>query len=168
MNINNSIIEDLEAIFKLYKQAKSYQTEKKMVVWPTFDKEMVVQEIEEKKQFKLLINNQIGCVWAIAFSDPLIWKEKNKDSAIYIHRIATNAEFRGNNFVEKIVIWAKEYAKVHQKKFIRMDTVGENFGLIKHYQKMGFQFLGLSELRETNGLPGHYKNATVSLFEIAV
>jgi ribosomal protein S18 acetylase RimI-like enzyme len=134
-----------------------------------FDKKKkAVQEIKEKKQFKLLIDYKICCVWAIAFSDPLIWEEKNKDPAIYIHRIATNSEFRGNKFVEKIVIWSKEYAKVHQKKFIRMDTVGENFGLIDHYQEMGFQFLGLSELTETTGLPAHYKNATVSLFEIAM
>jgi hypothetical protein len=37
--------------------------------------------------------------------------------------------------------------------------------LINHYKKSGFQFLGLYKLKETKGLPAHYTNATVSLFE---
>ena len=47
-----------------------------------------------------------------------------------------------------------------------MDTVGENKGLIKYYQKCGFNFLGLKYLDNTVGLPEHYKEAPVSLFEI--
>ena len=166
MTLEKSNIEDLEDIFKLYKQASQFQETKKMVVWPSFSKEMVINEIKEQKQFKIIINTQIACVWAIAFTDPLIWGEKNKDTAIYIHRIATNPNFRGNNLVKEIVEWSKKHAKINKKEYIRMDTVGENLGLINYYKKCGFEFLGLSKLNETNGLPAHYKNATVSLFEI--
>ena len=49
-----------------------------------------------------------------------------------------------------------------------MDTVGENKKLIEYYQKCGFRFLGLSQLTNTETLPLHYHNATVSLFEMAV
>ncbi|WP_308302160.1 hypothetical protein [Psychroflexus sp. MES1-P1E] len=49
-----------------------------------------------------------------------------------------------------------------------MDTVGENVGLINYYKKCGFDFLGLSILKETSELPAHYNNATVSLFQISV
>lgn len=49
-----------------------------------------------------------------------------------------------------------------------MDTVGENIGLIKYYQKCGFSFLGLSALEDTTRLPDHYQNATVSLTELAI
>jgi len=87
MTIQNSTLQDLDQIERLYTQARDLQTHLKMVVWPSFSKEMIVQEIEEKKQFKLMIDGQIACVWAIAFSDPQIWKEKNTDAAIYIHRI---------------------------------------------------------------------------------
>lgn len=166
MNIQNSTSEDLLEIFRLYKLATDFQKSKKMVNWPTFSKEMVLNEIEEKRQYKLLIDNKIACVWAIATSDPLIWKEKNKDAALYLHRIATNPEFKGNNLVNQIVNWSKNYAEQHKIEYIRMDTVGENFGLINYYKKCGFKFLGLSKLEETEGLPGHYTNATVSLFEI--
>ena len=97
MNIINSTLEDLEEIFRLYQLATDFQKTKKMVNWPVFSKPMVIKEIKEEKQYKLLIENKIACVWAIATSDPLIWEEKNKDAAIYIHRIATNPEFKGNN-----------------------------------------------------------------------
>ncbi|WP_299667017.1 GNAT family N-acetyltransferase [uncultured Polaribacter sp.] len=166
MNIQNSILEDVDEILKLYKQARALQTNLKMVIWPEFSREMIVQEIKEKKQFKIIINHKIACVWAIAFSDPLIWEEKNKDAAIYIHRIATNKEIRGNNLVQKMVAWSKIYAKKNSYNYVRLDTVGENRGLINHYKKCGFHFLGLSKLNNTNSLPAHYKNATVSLFEI--
>ncbi|MNI20992.1 hypothetical protein D3C73_744920 [compost metagenome] len=62
--------------------------------------------------------------------------------------------------------WSIEYAIANNKKFVRLDTVGENKGLIDHYTKCGFDFLELKKLRNTAGLPAHYDNASVSLFEI--
>ena len=59
-------------------------------------------------------------------------------------------------------------AKENGKKYVRLDTVGDNKGLIKHYTSCGFDFLGLFKLKNTAGLPPHYHNATVSLFELAV
>jgi hypothetical protein len=66
------------------------------------------------------------------------------------------------------VQWAKEYAQQTQKKYVRLDTIGENHGLIAHYTACGFTYLGLTRLTDTAGLPSHYHNATVSLFELPV
>ena len=111
MTIKNSSISDIDEIFKQYLLASQYQQSKKtVIVWPNFDRKMVENEIEEKRQFQLLIAGKIACVWAITFSDPQIWEERNKDRAVYIHRIATNPEYRGNNFVGTIVKWAKTLA----------------------------------------------------------
>ena len=85
---------------------------------------------------------------------------------MYIHRIATNPDFRGLHLVEHIVTWSNAYAQENKLDYIRMDTVGENLGLISHYQKCGFEFLGLHKLEDTKSLPAHYHNATVSLFQI--
>ena len=129
---------------------------------------MVIQEILENRQWKMIIDGEVVCIWATTFSDPLIWEAKNLDSAVYIHRITTHPNFRGNGFVKKIVAWATLYAIQQSKRFVRMDTVGENHKLIKHYMGCGFQFLGLSHLSNTEGLPQHYHNAVVSLFELEV
>ncbi|HEV8272366.1 MAG TPA: GNAT family N-acetyltransferase, partial [Chitinophagaceae bacterium] len=64
-------------------------------------------EINEKRQWKLVIENTIACNWAITFSDKEIWGEKDKNDAIYIHRIATNPNFRGNRYIDRIVSWQR-------------------------------------------------------------
>lgn len=167
MKISNSTIKDIDEIFSLYDIATNYQKEKfSGNVWPLFDRSLIETEIKEQRQFKLLINDTIACVWAITFSDPQIWEEKDADPAIYIHRIATNPNFRGQQFVIKIVAWAKAYARSEQKQFIRLDTCGHNEGLINHYQKCGFTFLGISKIKSAEGLPSHYNNADVCYFEI--
>ena len=92
--------------------------------------------------------------------------ERNKERALYIHRIAVNPNFRGNNYVDTIVAWSKEFAIEKGIQFIRLDTLGENTKLIEHYKNAGFNFLGLFNLKNTSNLPDHYKQAPVCLFEI--
>lgn len=167
MNIKNVIIEDIDEVFSLYKIASDYQKSKKnVVVWPDFKRSMVALEILENRQWKMIINNEVMCVWAINFSDEQIWEERNKDAAIYIHRIATNPNFRGHNFVIKIVDWAKKIALQNNLQYIRLDTVGNNTKLIKHYKNAGFDFLGIFDLKNTASLPDHYQNEPACLFEI--
>lgn len=168
MVIQNSSIEDLGFILDLYRSATEYQKERFSSHWPEFDRDMVIDEISENRQWKILVDGEVVCIWATTFSDPLIWEEKNTDPSIYIHRITTNPDFRGQRVVKKIVEWSKVYAAANDKKFVRMDTVGENHKLIKHYTDCGFDFLGLFQLNNTNGLPKHYHNAVVSLFELKV
>src|SRR4030095_10749604 len=165
--IRNCILEDGDNILSLYKSARDLQTQKGMVVRPIFEKDFIEKEINELRQWKLLVEDTIACNWAVTFSDKEIWGEKDKNDSIYIHRIATDPIFRGNRYIDKIVAWAKEYAKQRGKRFIRLDTLGNNTGLIKHYTSAGFQFLGMFELPDTSNLPGHYQNEpNCCLFEI--
>ena len=165
MQIANSVENDIPKIFELYKLATDFQKLKfPDNQWPEFDKTVVINEINEKRQFKLLIDGEIACVWVISYSDPEIWQDDDGISSIFIHRIATNPNFRGNNYVQIIVDWAKEFAK--NKKYIRMDTCGENTKLIQHYKSCGFNFLGIKKLESALNLPAHYQNADVCYFEI--
>tara|TARA_R110000765_G_scaffold320413_1_gene412415 strand:+ start:26 stop:541 length:516 start_codon:yes stop_codon:yes gene_type:complete len=167
MEIKTVTLADVDTVFELYKLASEYQkTKEKVIVWPDFKRELVITEIAENRQFKLIIENQVTCIWAITFSDAQIWEEKNKDSAIYIHRIATNPKFRGNNFVLTIVEWAKELAFEKGIQFVRLDTLGKNIKLIEYYKNAGFDFLGMFNLKNTDSLPEHYKKDAVCLFEI--
>ncbi len=168
MKIKNSLKNDIDEIFRLYKIATDFQKTKDSAVWPTFEYQLIEKEILEKHQWKISIDNQIACVWATTFNDPNIWEALDVDQAIYIHRIATNPIFRGQKLVEEIINWSKEFAKSNNKKFIRMDTVGNNLGLISYYKKMGFDYLGLHKLANTSKLPAHYENASVSLFQISL
>ena len=168
ITIQNSTKDDIAEIFRLYELATVYQATKGSVVWPAFERGMVEKEVAENHQWKMMDTGVVACVWATTFSDPLIWEAKNADPAVYIHRIATNPDCRGKDLVLRIVDWARQYAKANGKNFVRLDTVGNNTGLIKHYQHCGFDFLGLFKLKNTLGLPAHYENASVSLFELTV
>ncbi len=165
--ILNSTSQDFQTILDLYETARKLQQKVfPEVVWPKFENQLITDEINNSKQWKLIIDNKIACIWAITYSDEQIWEQLNNQPAIYIHRIATNPDFKGLNFVEKIVTWAKRHAKLKNKKFIRLDTCGNNLKLIKHYKKNGFDFLGITNLKNTNNLPKHYHNAPVCRFEI--
>lgn len=165
-SIQNSTVQDINDILALYQHAREYQYSKGAVVWPEISIGLITREIIDKHQWKLVINGKIACVWATTFHDPLIWEERNADSAVYIHRIALNPEFRGQKLVREIVEWAKVFAKTEGKQFIRLDTVGENTGLISYYESCGFNFLGLVSLQDTSALPEHYSKAPVCLFEL--
>ena len=167
MNIQNSTEGDIPEIFRLYALAIEFQKIKfPENHWPMFDEAMVANEVLENRQFKLIINGKIACIWAITYSDPQIWEDAADETSIFIHRIATNPDFRGQNFVKTIVDWATNLAQQQNRKFIRMDTCGENKGLIHHYQNCGFNFLGTKKLENTSNLPSHYHHVEVCFFEI--
>lgn len=168
MEIQNSSIKDLDLILHFYKSASQFQKERFYSFWPKFESSMIENEIIEHRQWKMIVDDQVVCIWVTTFSDPLIWQEKDTDPSIYIHKIATNPNYRGKGLVKQIIEWSKNYAIQNNKCFIRMDTVGENHKLIKHYTGFGFEFLGMFQLTNTAGLPQHYHNAEVSLFELKV
>ncbi len=165
MTIESSVLEDVPRIFELYRIATDYMKSKNQVHWPEFPKKLIIDEINENRQWKLLINGKIACVWATTLSDELIWGKENKTPSVYIHRIAVNPDFRGQKLVKKIIDWANTYGKNKNLTFIRMDTVGLNKPLISHYENLGFDFLGTKEIENTNGLPEHYKEGEVCYFQ---
>jgi ribosomal protein S18 acetylase RimI-like enzyme len=168
MRIEPSTVSDLETILAFYDKAIDFQKTVSDQHWLPFEKELIVREISEKKQWKLVVDQSIVGVFAITFSDPNIWGDKNKDAAIYIHRIVTDPGFRGNNLVGRIVQWAKVYGRDNGKDYVRMDTWADNLKLRAHYEKFGFTYLGVVTPQNLNELPAHYSAITLSLFEMPV
>lgn len=166
MNIINSEIEDLAAIMALYDDAIAHQKAVSNLVWKGFDQNMVIDEINENRQWKILIDNQIACVFMTAYNDPAIWNEKDKDSAIYLHRIVTNPHFRGKGFVKIITDWAIDYAQKHDIDFVRLDTWQDNEKLHAIYRNAGFVYQGIKQITPDSDLPKHYWGTKLGLFEI--
>lgn len=167
MEIKNCLISDADEILLLYEAARNLQTQRKMVIWPSFEKSFIEKEIQEKRQWKIVIGDIIACNWAITFEDKEIWGQKDKNDSIYIHRICNNSTLRGNRYIDTIVEWAVKYARQINKRFVRLDTLGNNTRLIQHYTSAGLQFLGMVRLADTENLPAHYQNEpNCCLFEI--
>jgi GNAT superfamily N-acetyltransferase len=169
MKTINSSTKDTEAIFKLYDEAIAFQKTKFTQHWQGFDLKMVQKEIEENRQWKLIDDDDnILCIFATNYNDPFIWEEKDNEPSIYLHRIVTNPIFRGKNNMAEIIKWAKDFGIKNEKKFIRMDTWGENKKLMAYYIKCGFTFVGIVKPKKTEGLPSHYSTTILGLFEMAI
>ena len=95
IQILNSTAEDLETIFEFYDMAVEHQKKVFNKHWQGFNVDLVKQEIAENRQYKILVDGKVASVFAVTFSDPQIWEEKDKDPSIYIHRIVTHPDFRG-------------------------------------------------------------------------
>ena len=166
--IENTTLSDIKKVFELYEKARTYQQIKRAVIWPVFDNKAVEKDILDKRQWKIVIDNEIACVWTVEYSDPIIWGERDKTPAIYLHKIATNPVFKGKGMVPKIIHWARVHANSKNKSLVRMDTCGDNKGLIAYYQKCGFNHLDSFLLEKNEALPSHYHNNIVQLFELEV
>lgn len=166
MKIVHSTLQDLPALMALYDEAIAHQKAVSDLVWKGFDEEVVVHEIKGNRQWKIIMDDEIACVFMIAYNDPAIWDEKDRDSAIYVHRIVTNPKFRGKGFVQIITDWAITYAKANQIDFVRLDTWQDNAKLHQLYQKAGFRYVGIKIITPSENLPRHYWGTTLGLFEI--
>jgi len=166
MKIQNTVIADLDIVLQRYRDASDYQRKHGYNLWPEFDRQMITKEILEGLHWKMTEDEQVACVFSVFYSDPVIWKEKDQDDAIYLHRIATNPEFKGRNFISHIVQWSKIHARENNRQYIRMDTWGDNDNLSGYYMKAGFKFLKKQHITKDESLPPHYWGIYLNLFEI--
>src|ERR1043165_3015479 len=168
MHIENSSIADIDEIFRFYDLAIEFQKKVSDQHWLPCERSLVEKEIAEQRQWKIIIDGRIVFVFCIAWNDPQIWGERDKEPSIYIHRIVTHPDFRGKNFVVEIINWALVYGREKERKFLRMDTWGDNAKLREYYTKCGFKFLGVVKPASPELLPAHYADITLSLFEIVL
>lgn len=167
IEVKNSQLSDIDVVFDFYDMAIAHQKKVFNKHWQGFSRELVQTEIQENRQYKILVNGKTACVFAVSFTDQLIWSIRDHDS-IYIHRIVTHPDFRGYSFVKEIIKWAKKYASENDIKYIRMDTWADNEKLLEYYTGCGFEYVGVVHLQKSEGLPKHYEGISLSLFEIIV
>lgn len=168
IQIVNSTPAAIETIFAFYELAVAHQKKVFNKHWQGFSLDLVTKEVEENRQYQILVDGEIGCIFAVTFNDPEIWGEKDLQPAIYIHRIATHPNFRGHGFVNKIIDWAKVYAQTNHIDYIRMDTWADNEKLLAYYTGCGFTHVGRIDVTADSGLPKHYEGISLNLFEIKV
>ena len=122
MTIINCTLADLDLIFEFYDDAIAYQKRVFGKHWLGFEREKIATEIDEQRQWKIMVDEQVACIFVVTFRDPLIWQERDNDQSLYLHRIVTHSRFRGQGLVKDIMAWARRYGPAIGKKFIRLDT----------------------------------------------
>ncbi len=168
IKIQNTRLEDVDIILSLYDDAIAYQKKVGNNHWLGFQPALIIKEIEEERHYKIVAGGSIVATFCFTLSDSAIWIDSDDTSAIYIHRIATSATFRGNNLLKYIIDWSGQFAKKNNLSFIRMDTGSGNERLINYYIKNGFTFMGNTAVNYTPDLPAHYKDGSFALLQMSV
>lgn len=167
MIITQSIPDDVPVIRELFAAAIEYQKQKVDNHWHELNEAGLVKEIAEQLHWKIMEKDRIAAFFSIAFTDALIWDERDADPAIYLHRIVTNPSFRGRGYVGAITDWAEAYGGEAGKAFVRLDTDRNNTRLNAYYQQCGYTFCGTKTFHDTSNplIPKHYFGAGLSLYE---
>jgi ribosomal protein S18 acetylase RimI-like enzyme len=166
IKIINTIPSDWDKIMELFQKVMELQGKNGYKVWAEIDEAGLKKDIENGLQYKVIRNGDFLCIFSVQFRDPFIWQERDKDDAIYLHRIVGNPDFKGQKQFEKVLNWAKQYALRNNLKYVRMDTWADNTKIIDYYKSFGFEFIGTHRTGNEPGLPIQNRNLEVALLEI--
>ena len=78
--------------------------------------------------------------------DKHVWSEIDLDHSIFIHRLALTRSHSGKGLGRNILNWIKQEIEFPlNKKFIKLDCLGDNRKLNDYYIMNGFQYMGSTE-----------------------
>lgn len=166
--IVNTTTEDLVEIVSLFERAMDLQGKNGYKVWEAIDKTALKNDIEKGLQYKIVKGKDTLCIFSIQHNDPFIWRERDQNDAIYLHRIVVNPLFKGQRQFEKVLNWARQFASQRNLKYIRMDTWADNEKIIDYYKAFGFRFIEYYKTSDAPELPIQNRNLNVALLEMGL
>ena len=101
--VEHATPDDLPLICTLFEKAITFQKSHNYIGWNNYDASFIKADIDNMLLFKIVLGQDIICIFSICFSDPLIWREKEKEDAIYLHRIILNRRVYGFESVPKSI-----------------------------------------------------------------
>jgi len=168
LEILNTTPQDLEKIHKFFEESIRYQIERGYPDWKNYDRNAIANDMVNKLQYKIIINDQIAMAFSVCYTDKIIWRERECGDAIYLHRVVVNPAFKGQKLFGRILAWSKEHCLARGLKKIRMDTWAQNANIIAYYLQFGFRIVENFETPDTEDLPIHNRRLALTLLEYNV
>jgi ribosomal protein S18 acetylase RimI-like enzyme len=165
VEVINTEVNDLGQIFELFEHSINYQEKKGYPVWRNYDKNSIIKDIEDKNQFKVVVDSKTAIVFSVRYTDKVIWRDLDKGNSIYLHRIVVNPEFKGQKLFGTILDWVIEHSKQKGLSSIRMDTWAANPTIINYYRSFGFTIIENYTTPDSEELPVHNRNLALTLLE---
>ena len=166
--VMNASPDDLDIIYGLFEAAIQFQKNNQYIGWNQYDTHRIQADLSNKLLFKITEQENILCIFSIYYEDGLIWREREKGDAIYMHRIVVNQTFKKQKMFPIILDWVTEHALKNNLKYIRMDTWADNEKLIGYYKNHGFEYIETYTTPDTTALPVQHRNLTVALLELLI
>ena len=164
----NAVMDDLPLICQLFEEAIAFQQEHQFIGWQNYDQSFIQQDIQAAQLYKVMRGNDVAGIFSICYADPLIWRDKERGDAIYLHRIVTNRSVATEKLFPQVLNWSKELAVQKKRHFIRMDTWAANQPLIRYYQRFGFEFIENYTTADTPALPVQHRALQVALLQLVL
>ena len=168
VEILNTALSDLEEIYNFFEHSIHYQEKNGYPVWRNYDKNAIAKDIEEKNQYKVVVDLKTAIVFSVRYSDKIIWRDLDTGNSIYLHRIVVNPEFKGQRLFGSILNWVIEHAKQKGLSSIRMDTWAANPTIINYYKGFGFDFVENYTTPDSEELPAHNRKLSLTLLEYEI
>ena len=168
VEILNTALSDLAEIYKFFEHSIHYQEKNGYPVWRNYDKNAIAKDIEEKNQYKVVVDLKTAIVFSVRYSDKIIWRDLDTGNSIYLHRIVVNPEFKGQRLFGSILNWVIEHAKQKGLSSIRMDTWAANPTIINYYKGFGFDFVENYTTPDSEELPAHNRKLSLTLLEYEI
>jgi ribosomal protein S18 acetylase RimI-like enzyme len=166
--ISDVLSEELPLVHGFYEAAIAFQKLHDYNVWNGYAKELLVKEARDHLLHKLEIDGKIALVFSAIYSDKLLWHETDRDDAVYVHRLAVNPEYRGRKLFRHVFAWLLEEAKNKKRKFLRLDTWGDNPKMIRYYESFGYRFVRNYSSGNDERLPPPHRNLFFALMEYEI
>lgn len=160
--------EDLPVIFRLFEEAIQFQKKNGYIGWESMDRDFIKADVGRQLVFKVTNDDNVLGIFAICHNDELIWRWREQNDALYLHRIVLNRTHLRAKFFDTVLQWAIRHARASNKRFVRMDTWAENAKLINYYKGYGFQFIENYRTADTTDLPVQHRKLNVALLELDV
>src|SRR6478752_1211255 len=165
IEVKNTEMSDLKQVFELFEHSINYQERKGYPVWRNYDKRAIMKDIEDKNQYKILIEAKMAIVFSVRYSDKVIWRHYDQGGSIYLHRLVVNPDFKGQKLFGSVLEWVIGHSKQKGIHTIRMDTWAANPTIIEYYKSFGFTVIENYTTPDSEELPVHNRNLALTLLE---
>ncbi|RYY38818.1 MAG: GNAT family N-acetyltransferase [Chitinophagaceae bacterium] len=159
---------DLPVIMQLYDAAIDYQKRNGFIGWDRIDERFIQQDLDRGLLYVIRNEGTITVVFCICYTDELIWRERERCDALYLHRVVVHPQTRGGRLFERVLEWACVHAAEKGLRYLRMDTWADNERLIAYYEGYGFAFVERHRTGNDAALPEQHRNLNVALLERAI
>ena len=168
VHIINTTPEDLPLVYWLFDQAILYQRQHGYPAWKGYEKNALSFEVEQLLQYKAVQYHHVLAIFSISYSDPATWGEWDTGNALFLHRIITHPQFKGQRVFGKVREWALQKAREKGLDYIRIDTWTDNPTIIAFYKDYGFHIVAAHVTPDSPELPAQNRNLRVTLMQLPV
>lgn len=119
-----------------------------------FNKHEILTIMDRGETYVALVDDKVVATMSLEWSDKRIWGKYlgNDNKAVYLHKLAVNSQYRGNNLGKILISKTEDLARSHGKVYIRLDCAKNNLGLIKYYKNLGFTLANETHIKDDDYL----------------